>query len=197
MERRIFHGNLTPTDISQALMAEFNHGNIHAQTLGQKDNLVVQIATRPSSRSGGQTAMSVHIQKVPDGILVELGQQDWFGIAASMGATALSAIRNPFNLIGRLDDLAQDIESLNLKDSVWAVIGGAVATAGASHQISERLRRITCEYCTTANPVGEASCLACGAPLGKAQPLTCRKCGFVILRNESICPNCGNKKLPA
>jgi len=195
MERQIYHGNLTPIGISQALLSEFNHGNIRAQVLGGKDDLVVQIATRPGAMSGGQTALSVHIKKVPEGVLIELGQQNWFGIAASMGATALTAIRNPFNLIGRLDDLAQDIENLNLKENIWDVVDRLAASVGASHQLSERLRRITCEYCATANPVGEASCIACGAPLGNTQPRTCNNCGFVVLRDEKICPNCREKLL--
>lgn len=195
MERQIYHGNLTPTDISQTLMSEFNHGNIRAQVLGKRDDLVVQIATRPGAMSGGQTALSVHIKKVPEGVLIELGQQNWFGIAASMGVTALSAIRNPFNLIGRLDDLAQDIENLNLKENIWEVVDHLAASAGASHQLSERLLRLTCEYCATANPVGEASCIACGAPLGKNQPGTCKNCGFVVLKGEKICPNCREKLL--
>jgi predicted amidophosphoribosyltransferase len=49
---------------------------------------------------------------------------------------------------------------------------------------------MVCEYCLTANPVGEPSCIACGAPLGEAQPRTCLNCGFVVRMNESICPNC-------
>jgi len=193
MERQIYHGNLTPIDISRALISEFNHGNIRAQVLGGKDDLVVQIATRPGASSGGNMAISVHIKTVPQGVLIELGQQNWFGIAASMGVTALSAIRNPFNLIGRLDDLAQDIENLNIKEEIWEVVDRLALSAGASHQLSERLRRLTCEYCATANPVGEASCIACGAPLGNAQPRTCRNCGFVVLRDEKSCPNCKEK----
>ena len=75
MDRRIFHGILSPTDIAQALLAEFNHGNLRAQVLGKSDNLAVQIGTRPGSMSGGQTAITVSIKKVTDGIMVEIGQQ--------------------------------------------------------------------------------------------------------------------------
>jgi hypothetical protein len=193
MERRIFHGILTPTDVAQALLAEFSHGNMRAQVLGKSDKLAVQIGTRPGSVSGGQTAITVTIQKVADGVMVDLGQQAWLGVAASLGQTALSAFRNPFNLISRLDDLAQDIESLQLSESVWQVITRTAASAGASHQLTDRMSRLTCEYCGTANPFGEPACIACGAPLGNAHPTSCQNCGFVVLRNESICPNCGQK----
>jgi hypothetical protein len=194
MDRRIFHGNIEPADIAQALLGEFNHGNMHAQVVGQSKHMAVQISTRMGAQSGGQTALTVTIQDAEDGIMVEIGQQAWLGVAASLGQTAFSALRNPFSLLGRLDDLAQDIENIQLSDSVWKVIDRTVATAGASHELSDRLKRVMCDYCQTANPIGESSCIACGAPLGTVQPTTCPNCGFVVSQNEAICPNC-NKKL--
>jgi hypothetical protein len=191
MEQQIFHGELAPVDIAQVLMAEFNRGNMHAQILGESDHMIVQIATRPGAISGGQTALTVNLQKVADGVMVQLGQQAWYGVAASLGQTAFSFMRNPLNLLGRLDDLAQDFESLVLHDKVWQVISQTARAAGASHQLSERLARLTCDYCGTANPVGEPSCIACGAPMGAIQPKTCDQCGYIVIRGETACPNCG------
>lgn len=193
MERRILHGDIKPNDIAHALMAEFNRGNLHAQTIGQANKLAVQIATRMGSQSGGQTALTVSIQKVEDGIMIEIGQQAWLGVAASLGQTAISALRNPLSLLGRLDDLAQDIENMQLQEKVWGTIDRAATALGASHELSERLQRIICSYCETANPLGEGSCIACGAPLGDAHPTTCPDCGFAITRGETTCPNCKRK----
>lgn len=193
MDRRIFYGNIVPMDIAQALMAEFDRGNLHAQAVGQKDKIAVQIATRMGSMSGGQTAMTITLQKAEDGVMVELGRQEWLGLAASLGQTAWSALRNPFSLLGRLDDLAQDIESIQLADKVWSVIDRAVAAKGASLALSERLTRIPCEYCGAANPLGEASCLSCGAPMGDAHPSACPHCGFALTPGETVCPNCNRR----
>ncbi|HJR79960.1 MAG TPA: zinc ribbon domain-containing protein [Anaerolineales bacterium] len=193
MERRIFHGNINPNDIAHALMAEFNRGNMHAQLLGSKDKIAVQIATHRATTSGGHTALTIHVQSVEDGILVEVGQQAWLGVAASLGHTAISALRNPFSLLGRLDDLAQDFESMQLNDKTWKVIKRTVATLKASYALSEKLARLACEYCGSANPLGEAGCLACGAPLGDSHPTTCPRCGFVVGREETLCPNCDTK----
>jgi hypothetical protein len=190
MERKIFHGKIKPVDVAQALIAEFNQGNLRAQTLGQSDRMVVQIGTKPGSQSGGQTAVTVTIQKWEDGVMVELGQQAWLGVAASLGTSALAALRNPFNLLGRLDDIAQDIENLQIGERIWQVIAKTARAAGVSTELSERLKRITCEYCGTANPVGEPSCLACGAPLGKAQPNTCPNCGYLVQSGETTCDHC-------
>jgi RNA polymerase subunit RPABC4/transcription elongation factor Spt4 len=191
MEPRIFHGQITPQQIADHLLAEFNRTHYQAQQLGSQDRIAIQIATRGTPVSGGQTALTVNIQKVEDGISIELGKQAWLGVAASLGMTAISAMRNPWFLLSRLDDLAQDIENLQLSDQVWGVIEAAARSAHASYELSDRLRRLVCEYCDTANPTGEPNCLACGAPLGSIQPQTCKNCGFVVKKSESVCPNCG------
>jgi hypothetical protein len=193
MERRIFHGNIKPNDVAHALMAEFNRGNMFAQILGNKDKMAVQISTRAGARAGGQTALTINLQTVEDGIMVELGQQAWLGVAASLGHTAIAAIRNPFSLLGRLDDLAQDIENMQLNDRTWKVIEQTVAALKASYALSEKLARLSCAYCGAANPLGEACCLSCGAPLGDVQPRTCLNCGFVVTAEETVCPNCSGK----
>ena len=190
MDRRVFHGQLSPTDIAQALLGEFNQGNLRAQTMGQSAKMVVQIGTSSDAVSGGQTALTVTIQKVEDGVMIEMGQQAWMGVAASLGASAFAALRNPLSLLGRLDDIAQDIENLQLADRIWQVIEQAARSAGASHQLSDNLSRLTCVYCGAANPLGEPSCVACGAPMGSTQPTTCPNCGFVVKAGDKKCPNC-------
>jgi len=190
MERKIFHGTIKPVDIAQALLGEFNQGNLRAQTLGQSEKMIVQVSSRPDAVSGGKTAITITIQKMEDGIIIEIGEQAWLGVAASLGASALAAIRNPFSLLGRLDDIAQDIEHLQLNERIWQVIAKSVKSVGVSTELSDKLKRTTCEYCNTANPVGAPSCISCGAPLGKVQPTTCKNCGYVVTANEKICPNC-------
>lgn len=191
MDSRYFHGDITPDQIVQALVARFDHGNLRAQQIGDGDHVVVQIATRDFHTSGGQTALSVRIEQIEDGVAVQMGEQDWLGVAASLGQTLISSFLNPLAVIYRLDDLAQDINSLNLSQSVWEEIESVARSAGASYELSERLRRIVCEYCLTANPPDEPSCIACGAPLGGSQLFTCKNCGFVVTETETRCPQCG------
>ncbi|HUF38076.1 MAG TPA: zinc ribbon domain-containing protein [Anaerolineales bacterium] len=195
METKIYHGNLTPAEIANKLIAAFNRGNLRAQQIGDGDQVIVQIATDRMSRAGGQTAMTVTLQQVDVGVSVQVGQQNWLGVAASLGTSALAALRSPFNLLGRLDDIAQDIESMQLQEKVMETIQAFTRSQAAGHELSERLRRMVCDYCNTANPVGEPRCIACGAPLGDVQPRTCLNCGFVVRSNETNCPNC-QKLLP-
>ena len=190
MNQRIYHGNITPSDLARALVGHFHRGNWRVQQFGDAEKTVVQIATRERPLSGGQTAVSVILQKHEDGVSVQVGQQAWLGVAASLGVTAISILRNPLALLNRLDDLAQDIENLQISEDVWKALDLTARAMGATQELSERLRRIACPYCDTANPVGEPSCIACGAPLGAAQPATCKNCGFVVFTSETHCPNC-------
>lgn len=190
---RIFHGKITPDELASALVAEYNRGNLRAQKIGSGKQVVVQIASRQKPSSGGQTSLSVAIRKVEDGVSIQLGEQSWLGVAASLGQTALWAWRNPWNLIHRLDDLAQDFEYLQLSDQVWEFIEDTAYTVGASFELSERLKRLECEYCHSANPIGASNCISCGAPLGALQPSTCKNCGFVNEKGAKVCSNCGEK----
>ena len=190
MEQRVFYGNISPADLAEALLAEFNRGNLRAQVVGESSRMIVQVATRPGAQSGGQTALTISMQKIPDGVMVQIGQQAWLGVAASLGQTAFAALRNPFSLLGRLDDLAQDIENLNLQERILQVIARATQAAGAKHELTDRLSRLACPFCSTANPVGESNCVACGAPLGEDHPVACPHCGFAISQRDTICTNC-------
>ena len=191
MQQRIYHGKIKPNDLARSLMGHFHRGNLRVQQVGSGDRIVVQIASTPHASSGGQTALAVQIHAHPDGVQVELGKQAWTGIAASLGMTALAALHNPFSLLSRLDDLAQDIEYLQLSEEVWQVIDRTARSLDSGFELSERLRRVTCEYCRVANPVGAPVCVACGAPLGEVQPVTCRRCGYLIEDGDPVCPNCG------
>jgi hypothetical protein len=191
MDRRIFHGNISPDTIAQALMGSFNQGNLQTQMVGTENNVTIQIASSQWARAGGRTALTVNIQQIEDGVMVELGQQEWFGVAASLGKTVISAVLNPINLLGRLDDIAQDLTNIQLNDKIWQVVESTAQSAGASRELTERLTTVVCEFCGSANPVGVSACMACGAPLGKKQPTSCLKCGYVLEHDEKFCPNCG------
>src|SRR5512135_1083059 len=150
MEQRFLHGNVEPQELAQSLLAEFNRGNLRAQALQHPDGIAVQITTRPGAPSGGQTALTVTFEKVPDGVMIRLGQQEWLGTAASLGRTTIAALMNPWNLLGRLDDIAQDVENLQLTERVWNEVDRVARARGASHELSERLRRVVCSYCGVA-----------------------------------------------
>ena len=191
MDQKTFYGDISPEDFARALIAEFNQGNLIARSIGRGAQRIVQIASPSAPASGGRTAITVHLTAVEDGVHVRLGQQDWFGVAASLGISALATLRRPINLLHRLDDIAQDISSMQLAMRIWQAISNAAEALGVSHELSDRLRRLSCDYCLTANPVGDPHCIACGAPLGPNQPVSCIECGFLLEADDTRCPQCG------
>ena len=191
VNQRIYHGDITPDDLADTLVATFNQGNLRVQQVGQGDKVTVQIASRQGAQSGGKTALTVAIQRHEDGITVALGQQEWLGVAASLGQTALSTLMNPWSLINRLDDIAQDVTSLNLPAQVWEAIEKFTRTAQATKTISERLQAVTCPYCGAANELKAPNCVSCSGPLGDVQPMACPKCGNVMPPKSKFCANCG------
>ena len=190
-DQRTFHGVITPQDFANALLAKFHRGGMLTQQRGRPSNLVVQIGTARRRRSGGSTAMTVHLSAVEDGVYVNLVEQQLLGLAASLGQTALMTLLRPTSILCRLDDVAQDISSLTLADRIMDTLKDTAATYGASYEISQRLRRLTCPYCGTANPVGDPNCVACDGPLEYEQPIACDNCGFVSEAGIEKCPNCG------
>ena len=188
---RTYHGAIEPKDLANAVLAAFNQGNLRCQQIGQGDKLMVQIATRDRAQSGGKTAITVNIQKVQDGVTVATGEHEWLGVAASLGQTALAALMNPWNILNRLDDLAQDITSLTLEQKVWEAVEKFASASKATKLISDRLSTLNCAYCDTANKVAVGSCEGCGAPLGARQPVGCPKCGNVMPAKSAFCSNCG------
>lgn len=191
MEQRSYHGEIEPSDMARALVAAFDQGNLMAQQVGHAEKVMVQIARRRHAQSGGNVSLTVTIQKNADGVTVGVGEAEWLGVAASLGQTALSTLMNPWNLINRLDDIAQDVSSLNLSTQVWQAIEKFAQTARASKTISERLQAVACPYCGTANELKAPSCVNCGGPLGNVQPLSCAKCGNVLPPKSKFCGNCG------
>ena len=191
METKSYHCDITPDKLAQALVATFNRGNYQAQSGGGGDKVTVQIATRQRQDSGGKTALAITIQKHLDGVTVTMGQQEWWGVAASLGQSALATFMNPWNLLNRLDDIAQDVTSITLANQAWAAIDKFARTAQATQTISKNLASVACPYCGTANKVAAPECVNCGGPLGDFQPTACPKCGNVMPPKSKFCASCG------
>jgi hypothetical protein len=189
--QRVYYGPISTDDMADALTAAFSHGNLQTRRIDQGQSILVQIASPAAPASGGRTALAVQLVPVEDGVMVRIGPQEWLGVLASLSQTALMALLRPASLFHRVDDLAQDVSALQLSERVWEVVEAAAKTLGASHQLSERLRRVTCAHCHSANPVGEPSCIACGAPLGLSQPNVCANCGQYVPQGAVRCPECG------
>ena len=191
MEQRTYRGEIDPEALADALVAQFDGGDLMAQRVGRGDHVLVQIASRDWGWGGPQTALTVGIARVEGGVEVSLGQQRWLGAVADLAQTGLMALVNPISLITRIDDVARSISGLTLPQQVWEAVEHYCESVGASLGLRAEETMVTCPYCGVANPIGAPKCSACGAPLGDVQPVSCPRCGLLLDREARFCSRCG------
>jgi ribosomal protein L40E len=192
VDQRTYHGDLNPDEIANALLAQFNQGNFVAQRLSQGDRVTLQVGTR-DERGRIENALAVTISKMPDGVNIAVGEQQWLGAAADLAQAGLGALFNPLSLLRNLDDIARDVSSFALPEQIWQVVDRYSKSVGAGLGGSPSQMTVTCAYCGVANPVGAPACLACGAGLGEVQPVYCSKCGEIAPHDAKFCSRCGAK----
>lgn len=191
MEQRTYRGEITADGLAEALVAQFDGGDLMAQKVGQGEHVLVQIASRDWGWGGPQMAMTVGIGQKEEGIEVTLGQQRWLGAMADLAQTGMMALVNPLSLVSRIDDIARSVSGLTLPQQVWEAVEHYCESVGATLGLRAEETLVTCPYCGVGNPVGAPKCSACGAGLGDAQPITCPECGFLMERDARFCSRCG------
>jgi hypothetical protein len=191
MEQRTYRGEITAEGLADALVARFNSGPLMAQKAGDEGHLLVQIATRHWEGRGSQTALSVGIARLDDGVEVTLGQQQWLGPAVELLDTGLKALFRPLALLGEVDDIAASLSTLTLPSQVWEAVEHYVESVGANLGLAERQHLVKCPYCGVGNAVGVGQCSACGAGLSDVQPIYCTQCGKLADPGANYCNRCG------
>lgn len=187
MEQRTYHGKVTPRDIADVLVSRFTSDDLSAITTGDDEKIIVNISS--AGYRGGRTALAVGLGPVSDGVMVTVGDHNLLGVAADLVQTGLGALRNPLVLIGEIDDVARNVEKLNLPAQVWEAVDHYCQSVGAG--LTPDPTTVTCPYCGVLSPIGAGSCASCGAPLGRSQPITCPECGKLLPADLQYCTRCG------
>ena len=195
MEQRTFHGNLSPDELANALVAQFNQGDHVAQRFSQGDRVLVQVGMR-DERNRVENALTVAISETSDGVNVALGEQQWLGTAADLAQAGLGALFNPLSLLRNLDDIARDVSSFSLPQQVWQTVEAYCKSVGAGLGGAPSKMAVGCPYCGVANPAGAPTCSGCGAPLGDVQPIYCPQCGQAAPHGTKFCGRCGASLAP-
>jgi hypothetical protein len=188
MEQRTYHGKVTPRDIANVLVSRFTSDDLSAVATGDAEKIIVNISS--AGYQGGRTALAVGLSPASNGVLVTVGDHNLLGLAADLVQTGLGAWRNPLALIGEIDDVARNMEKLNLPAQVWEAVDHYCQSMGAG--LTPEPTTVTCPYCGVLGPIGAGTCAACGAPLGRAQPVTCPKCGKLLPADLDYCTRCGS-----
>ena len=164
--------------MDQYLLKDFNDAKEFIGTLSQEFDtdsfdvfsdfhdeatISAKITSQTDFGRGSRTSIYVYAKKQNNDLLVTVSDQEWSSIASSLGTTLLSAAINPINLLHRLDDLAVDVQNIQLSDRVKTFV--KEFKQHKSDLAIEEIDRYSCKYCKSKNEPKSTHCRACGAPL--------------------------------
>ncbi|HEX6287758.1 MAG TPA: zinc ribbon domain-containing protein [Herpetosiphonaceae bacterium] len=193
MEQRVYHGEVRPEGLAQALLDEWDREPTIAQAFGAEDYVVVQIGQRDAGWFDDEPrqALTLTIEPLTDGVQVTMGQQKWYkeqNVQIFVGGlVGLLPFFFGFPLgqfFGGDGDIPQ-----TLPGRVWQSIDRYASSFGAATGKTQRLPTVACAECGVANPQGAERCSACGARLDAAP--TCPKCGYSNPPGANFCNRCG------
>lgn len=193
MITKTYYGKFQVNHFLNFLAATFRDQNLDVNVSNHGKRNVVRFVSSRGAKSGGQFALNLILTEFEGGVRIDIGTPEGLGVAASLGKTALFTLLNPYNLLVRLDDVAQDIENITLDQSLLKEIERYMRTNHLTLKLSSSLSKTVCEYCHSINDYGKSNCVSCGAPMGDTLLKTCPRCGFAMKNKLSRCPQCKAK----
>lgn len=151
-------------DLSEHLTAFLDNETYDVHLISRSANQIkLQVTNDRRIRSGSRISLVISIVNNAGSSQVQIGDPEWVNIAGSIGATVLSTLFRPMNILGRIDDISVDLNNFQLPDRVKQLVNDYVS-AFVSKNDAER-DRFRCQYCYSRNKTTETHCQSCGAPL--------------------------------
>lgn len=194
MEQRVYHGQIRPEGMAQALLDEWDQGDTIAQAFGEQDRVIVQIGQREAGWFGDEPkqALTLDIETLNDGVQVTMGQQQWYknGGGGLMIGGLIGFL--PFFFTFPLGSLfgGDNIDD-RLPGRIWQSLDRYTSQFGAATGKTQRLPTVVCPECGVTNPMGAQQCSACGTQLGA--PNACPNCGYTNPVGANFCNRCGTQ----
>ena len=190
MITKTYYGKFKIDHFLNFLAAAFRDQNLEVHVSKHAERNVVRFVSARTARSGGQFALNLILTEFDGGVRIDIGNPEALGVAASLGKTAIAALINPYNLLVRLDDVAQDIENITLDQSLLKEIEQYMKVNHLTLKLSSSLSKTVCLYCHSINEYGNSNCVSCGAPMGDTLLKTCPRCGYAMSDKIMRCPQC-------
>lgn len=203
MEQRVYEGSVSPQELAQALINEWDRDDTVAQGFGDGDRLIVQIGQREAGWFSDEPrqAITLDIEAVANGLQVTMGQQQWYkddGVQILAGGLIGFF---PFFFTFPLGQMFGDDIDQRLPARIWQSVERNVASVGAPSVPgtpvapvtgkTQRLSTVSCPECGVANPQGATRCSACGAQLDG--PMACPQCSHTNPPGARFCNRCGTQ----
>lgn len=162
-ESRTYHWPARAEDVARALLSKLNDGHLRSEARQVGPGQIAVTIFSVEDDRGGQLrrVLSLTLIEREKTVQVTMDDLNVTGSAGDLLGAGLRAARNPLALIGRIDEIAEDIETLQTPKKVWEIIEAYVANA--QEPVDESV--VVCPYCRTASPRGTLACPACGASL--------------------------------
>lgn len=193
MEQRIYQGTISPEDLAQALVDEWDRENTIAQAFGAGERVIVQIGQREGGWFSDEPrqAITLDIELTAEGVHVTMGQQQWYkDDGVQIFAGGLIGFLPFFFTFPLGQFFGDDSIDQRLPTQIWQSIDRyAGASGGAVTGETRRLATFPCPQCGVANPEGATGCSACGASL--TGPTACSNCGHSNPPGAFFCNRCG------
>ncbi len=204
-------------ELTQALQAQ----GYQVQQLGNRDQVAVQMRKGGDLEAlvGLQAAVTVTLQKTPEGVIAQAGQQKWLDKAA-VGAIgfffpplwplALTASFGVFRQVGIENDLFNMLDTIVLRQKAGVRIGDVPPHMQPNwappqgfptftppwqqrHSAPHAQQAKRCPNCQAVNEPEDRFCSHCGSSLQEQQVQHCPRCQAPVRPNTTFCTHCGTQ----
>jgi hypothetical protein len=193
--------------LANDLDRSFASQGFQTQHFGNADNMTVQMKKggELAALVGLQSALTVVMQRTPEGLHVMIGQQRWVEKAAvgaagfflpflwplmfTAGAGAVMQVSLSNQVINTLDMLVHQ-QFPNAQRGATSPFSGPFQRPSTGYA---PVSPLICQNCQTPNDPADKFCMQCGKPLASqsAEKAHCTNCGAELKPNATYCTSCG------
>jgi hypothetical protein len=220
MDTRYYHAqDINIEQLAAELDRVYAAQGHQTQHFGNADTMTVQIKKGGEFAAlfGLQSALTVVMQRAPDGMQAMVGQQRWAdkaavgavgfifpvlwplmltaGAGAVMQASLGSQVLNTLDMLvhQRYPNAQQAAQQAYAPPFFRHSPFGPFGPFGAPSQAPQQAAPVICPNCQTANEPGDKFCMQCGKPLTTepAEKAHCANCGAEMKPGAAYCTKCG------
>ena len=211
METRYYQAQgINLEQLATGLDRAFASQGFQTQHFGDTEHMTVQMKKggEISALVGLQSALTVVLQRTPDGLHVMISQQRWAEKAAvgavgfiipvlwplmfTAGAGVVIQASLGNQVVNTLDMLVHQ-QFPNAQRGQTTSFAGPFQRPSTAYAPARPASALICQNCQTANDPGDKFCMQCGKPLAAqaAEKAHCANCGAEMKPNAAFCTKCG------
>ncbi len=177
------------------------------QHFGNADAMTVQMRRggEIAAMFGLQAALTVVMQRTPDGLQAMIGQQRWADKAAVGAIGFIFPVLWPLMITAGAGAVMQATLGSQMLNSLDMLVHQQYPNAQRAQQqayapsffhhgpfgMPTQAAPLICQNCQTPNDPSDKFCMQCGKPLAAAEKVHCANCGAEMKPGAAFCTKCG------